>query len=157
MNYAIPKMIEDLKASISKSDVATYMFGLPLELGDTLGAMIIVNPSSTTITPIATGMIDEDEDTIEVILVKNYKTTTYQNASQAGDMEFLTRVMRGKDANNDLLGSSIVSILRSNFKRYGINQPQFSINWNDNRFEKEGLVASTLTIQQNSLGNQSIN
>jgi hypothetical protein len=157
MNYSIPKMIEDLKNSISKNDVQSYMYGLPLELGDTIGALIIVNPVSTEITPRATGVIDQDEDLIEVILVKSFKTSTYQNASQAGDVEFLTRVMRGKDTNNDLLPNSIVSIIRSNFKKYGINQHSLSINWSDDRFSKEGLVAATLTIRQNSLGNQSIN
>ena len=131
------------------------MYGLPLELGEVTGGMIIVNPVSTDITPISTGVIDKDADVIEIILVKNFKTSTYQNASQAGDVEFLTRVMRGKDANNNLV-NSIVYIVRSNFKKYGINQPSLSINWNDGRFNKEGLVAATLTLRQNSLGDQVI-
>lgn len=157
MNYAIPRIIEDLKARISKTDVATYMYGMPQDIGDTLGGMIIVAPVSTIVTPMATGVVDKDEDTIEVILVKNYKTSIYQNASQSGDVEFLTRIMRGRDESNNLLTNSIVYIIRSNFKRYGINQPSMSIDWNENRFAKEGLVAATLTIKQNSLSDQIIN
>ncbi len=157
MNYAIPKIIEDLKNTISKVDIQQYMYGMPQELGDNIGGLIIVNPVNTTITPMATGIIDQDEDVIEVVLAKSYKTSVYQNAAQAGDVEFLTRIMRGKDINNDFLSNSIVYIIRSNFKRYGINQPSLSINWHDNRFSKEGLVAATLTIRQKSLGNQTIN
>ena len=150
-------MIEDLKNGISKNDVQFYMYGEPLEVGEITGGLIIVNPVTTEITPKATGVIDQDSDIIEIILVKNFKTSAYQNASQAGDVEFLTRVMRGKDSNNDLLSNSIVSIIRSNFKSYGINQPSLSIDWSDKRFQKEGLVAATLTVRQNSLGNQNIN
>jgi len=156
MNYAIPKIIEDLRGVISKNDVQTYMYGRPLELGDTLGGMVIVNPVSTEIKPIATGVLDQDEDTIEIILVKSFKTSVYQNASQSGDVEFLTRVMRGKDANNNLLTNSIVYVVRNNFRSYGINQPSMTINWSDNRFNKEGIVVATLTLRQNSIGDQSI-
>lgn len=159
MNYAIPKIIEDLKAGISKNDVQLYMYGMPQEVGDFngIGGMIIVNPVTTDVTPIATGMIDKDEDNIEIILVKSYKTSIYQNASQAGDVEFLTRVMRGKDSNNNLMTNSIVYIVRKFFKDYGTNQPTMSINWNDTRFNKEGIVAATLSLRQTSLGDQIIN
>jgi hypothetical protein len=158
MNYAIPRIIEDLRDGISENDVQSYLYGLPQEVGDLsgIGGMIIVNPLDTEIVPVATGMIDRDEDRIEIILLKSYKTTVYQNASQAGDVEFLTRVMRGKDSNNNLLTNSIVYIIRKNFKNYGTNQPTLSINWNDTRFNKEGIVACVLTLRQTSLGDQII-
>lgn len=159
MNYAIPKIIEDLRNGISEKDVRTYLYGLPLEAGEMVanGGCIIVNPVTTAITPIATGVIDRDEDDIEIILLKTYKTSVYQNASQAGDVEFLTRIMRGKDQNNNLLTNSIVYIIRSNCKRYGLNQPSLSIDWNDNRFNKEGIVAATLRLRQSTMSDQYIN
>lgn len=159
MNYCVPLMIEDLKNGISAKEVRNYYYGVPEELGDIdlTSGVIMVNPVSTEIMPVATGVLDKDEDIIEIIVAKSYKTSIYQNASNAGDMAFLTRIMRGKDSNNDILTNSIVYIIRNNFRRYGLNQPSMSINWNENRFNKEGVIAATLTLRQSSINEQSIN
>lgn len=158
MNYVMPLIIEDLKNGISKNDVVYYYDGLPDELGDEGGnrGSIFVSPVSTGIEPVSTGMIDSEQDEIHIVLAKESSTFRYQNPRDEGGMGFMTRVMNGKDVNNQRLTNSIVYIIRNNIRRYGLRNPSFKINWNDNRFEKEGMVTSTLIIRNDNLVDQPI-
>lgn len=158
MNYVIPKILEDLRNGIDKNDVAYFYYGLPTELGDEVGNAggIFVAPVNTGINPISTGMIDSEEDEIHVVLARESSTFRYRSPEDEGGMEYFTRVLNGKDTANQRLANSIVYIIRNNIRRYGLRNPSFSINWNDNRFEKEGMVTSTLIIRNDSLVGQAI-
>jgi hypothetical protein len=158
MDYVIPKIIEDLRNGVSADDVKYYYFGMADEIGDLVGdyGAIFVNPLTTDIEARATGVLDMNTDDIEIVLVKSSKMEVYESPDKPGSVGFLTRVMAGRESVNSSLTSSILYIVRNNMRNYGVREIDFSIDWNDKRFIKEGIVAATLNIKIESLLNQPI-
>ena len=159
MNYLIPKIIEDLRGVIPQSDIRYYYFGRPVEVGDVIGINggVFVTPISSSIESATTGILDSVSETVEITVAKSFKTDINENPKYEGSMEFMARLVDGRNEDGSRVASSIVSVIRKNFRGYGIRQPAVTIDWEDNRFAKEGISAVTIRVQQESLLNQEIN
>ena len=158
MEYIIDLILQKLEEGISKADVKNYLFGIPSEMGDNLSnsGAICVGPMATDITPETTGVRDRDDNDIEIVVVKNFKTMQYRDAESEGAMRFLTRIIDGRNADGSRKTDSIVYILRNNMRTFGIRQPSISINYRDNRYDKEGVVTASLRLRQEAISNQPI-
>lgn len=158
MNKIIPAIIEIFKNGLSANDVNHYMFGVPTEVGDLVGLVgtIFVAPVTTDLNAETTGVLDRRSEEIEIILATTAKMDVYENPTYEGAMGYITRIMDGKNADGSPRTDSITYLLRSNFRNLGLRQPRLTIDWNDRRFEKEGIVAATLRLTQETIESQPI-
>ena len=151
MTYYITQILEDLENEMSDRDVQFFISGLPeTQISEKLlsGGVVFVNPISTDLTAVATGVVDEGSHEIEIILARSMKTQAYQNASQETGAAYLARVMDGRDADNTIQTNTIRYIIRSHMQDYGMRQPDVTITYNDDRLENiaEGVVTATMTV-----------
>jgi hypothetical protein len=156
MNNIINKIIEDLKNNIDKKDVQYFYFGHSYSLSiDVLNKGVIeVIPRTTEISSVTTGTIDESVNTIEIILLKSFKTEAYINASRESASDYLTRVIDGRNADGSLKTNSIRYILRNNMRDYGTIQRNMSIEYDSKDSDYEGAVSAKITLIQEEQNNQ---
>ena len=150
MNYIIPKILKDLENGLDEKLVKYFYYGIPEMVSDdilTPGA-IFVMPSREDITSVATGVTHKVGSSIDIILGINTKVTVYKNAQVDSGMELLNKIMSGKDASGTLKTDTVLYIIRSNMKNYGIRQLDANIVYDDKRVLNEGSVTATLSITQ---------
>jgi len=151
MNYVINQILKDLENELNSRDVQYFFFGKPeTEVSKDVfnkGA-VFVSPLNTGIVAVTTGITDEETHSIEIILAKNMQTKVYKNAQQETGVSFLTKVMDGRDENNNVLTDTIRYIVRRHLREYGIRQPAVSIEYDTEQFKAEGVVTATMTMTQ---------
>lgn len=149
MEYLAGKILEALKSRLSKKDVQKFMFGInedkvgQVELNN---GLIVVNPATTDIKAITTGITDEYTHNIEIILGKSSRLESNKKADTEGGKAYLTRVMEGTDENNNLLTNTVMFAIREQYRKFGIQQLNCNINYQDKRFNHEGSVSAVLTL-----------
>lgn len=156
MNYIINKIIADLKANIDSKDVQYVYFGHSYALSvDVLNKGVIeVIPVSSDISSITTGTIDLNVNTIHIVLLKNFKTEAYINASRESAADYLTRVVDGRLADGSLKTDSIRYILRNNMRDYGTIQRSMAIEYSSQDSNYEGAASAKITLIQEEHNNQ---
>lgn len=159
MNHFIDLILRDLENGLDKQDVQYFHFGKPYEMPKELviNGAIAVEPVSTDISPVTTGITDEDLYTVRIILLKNTQGEVYKNAQKETGAQFLTRVMEGRDSAGTLQTNTIRHIVRSNFRQWGLLQPEVGIEYDTNDSNVEGVASAVMTLQQLSHTSQSVN
>ncbi len=159
MNYIINKIITNLDASISKKDVQYFYFGHSYSYSnDVLNKGIIeVKPESSDIESLTTGIIDQNTNTIKIILAKSIKTEGYKNAKEETLLSWASRVCDGREADGSLKTNSIRYVLRNNMRSYGTVQRSLSIEYDSKEDGFGGAFTTTLTLVQEEQQNQPLN
>jgi hypothetical protein len=149
MNYVINKMLEDLEAGLPKKDVQYYIFGRPYQLAEAEleKGVLMIEPVSTTVQSVTTGITDEENKEIKIFLAKIVKDRFYANAQKETGSAYLARIFENKDASNQLQADTVRYIVRENLRQWGLLQPTISIDYTVS-FEQapEGTVAGAMTI-----------
>jgi hypothetical protein len=150
MNYLINKILEDLESNLNKKDVQYYIFGRPYHLpaSELEKGVIMVEPISTSVQAVTTGITDEETKEVQIILAKVVKDDFYKNSSKETGSAYLTRIFENKDTSNQLQTDTIRYIVRNNLRQWGLLQPQITINYSGQVFEEapEGTVTGIMTI-----------
>lgn len=158
MTGLINKLKNDLENAINKQDVRYFYFGMPKNLSkeQLMYGVIMINPVSQTVNAVTTGITEQEENSIEVILAKQVQSEVYRNAQSETGQSYLARVMCGTDDNLNLLSATVRQVVRNHMKNYGSMQPVIDITFDDNRIELEGVVTATMTVTQQNLTQQNL-
>lgn len=151
MDNLIENILTKLEDGLNKKDVQHFLYGVGLETIPKSMAnqgVIVVNPISTDIEPVTTGVTDEESYSLEIILVKNTQTEFYQNSQKEGSIKYLVRIMEGRDAGKGLSTNTVRYIIRTNFRNFGLLQNNISIEYDTDDVNGLGLVTATMTLTQ---------
>ena len=156
MNYIINKIITALKNGLDKNDVQYFYFGHSYALAaDALNKGVIeVIPLTSDIESATTGTMDQNTNTIKIVLIKSFKTDAYINAQRETSADYLTRVVDGREADGSLKTNSIRYIVRSNMRNFGTVQRGMSIEYLTDDSDYQGAATATITITQEELNTQ---
>ena len=150
MNYVITKLLKKLEDGIKESDVKHYYFGKPdvdNVFENIVGkGVIMVEPMTTSITSVTTGLQDEDTYSIAIHLVKKL-TGNPRNAQIEPGAQYLTRVMEGRNEETGaFLTDTIRFVVRNNFKTLGLMETGVEIDYETDVFDIKGAFSATMTI-----------
>ena len=151
MKNIIDKMLVDLESNMNKDDVQYFVYGLPnIQVYKEMlrkGA-IFIKPVTSSITPITTGITDEGQNEIDIVLAKDMQIKVYRDPKQETGDKFLNRVMDGREADGSPKTNTIRYIIRNNLQKYGVLQPSVAITYDDNRIDSMATVTATMTVSQ---------
>jgi hypothetical protein len=152
MTYLLNRIKEILEAGLDKKDVQYYNIGKPFAIADAVlaGVIIYLEPVSTDVVSITTGIGDMSDNTIKIVLAKTVKDQFVKNAQKESGQAYLTRVMDGRDGSGNVLANTIRYLIRTNMRNLGITQGAVNIAYDTQEIENgpEGLVTATLTVSQ---------
>lgn len=159
MNKFVTDLLKKLEDGISRKDVRHYRSGKSFSSAKNRlnEGIIMINPLSTTVTPVTTGATDEDGFTVEIILAKNMQSKQYKSASKEAAAEYLMRVMEGRDRGGGLSTNTIRYVVRTNFRNLGLNQEDISIEYDTEDVANLGAATATMTLTQIDHTSQLIN
>jgi len=157
MDLLIRKVLTTLENNLEKKDVRYYIYGKPFALSDSIAekGAILVQPLSTNIEPISTGLRDEETFNLSIILVKQLKNRFNRNAQIESGAEFLTEVMEGRQNDSALKSTSIRDVVRKSFNEWGIRQESVSITYDSEEYPRAlGVVTATMAVSVICIINQ---
>lgn len=159
MNHLINKILVDLRANeLLKKDVKHFFFGHSYALsGDMMAQGVIeVIPVSTSVASQTTGLQDQSVHELQIVLIKNMKTQAYKNAQVETGLDYLNRVMDGRQPDGAPNTNSIRYIIRNNMRNYGTVQRDISIDYQPEDPNYEGAASATLSVTQEEFNVQPI-
>jgi hypothetical protein len=131
-------ILKNFEEKIDKKDIGYYFFGRPQIISKDVAqrGVICVKPISTSIQSISTGLIDRDTYTIQVIVAKNVQPEFYKNAQEESGDQFMTRVIEGRKSCGNLNERCVRYVIREHLKKWGILQPNLTIQYDTNAFRE---------------------
>lgn len=150
MDYLINKIIEKLEDGLDRKEIRHVFFGKPSNLNDQTvrEGVVCVVPDTSTYTRIATGGLDNEEHSIRIILLKAIQTEYNRDSGTDLLSPWLVRQMDGRNAQNELVDTTIRNIIRSNFRIFGQHQEDVIIEYDTDEFSKSNWVTATMTVPQ---------
>lgn len=160
MIYLINRMLTDFEAGISAQDIQYFYFGMPYSLSKQVldKGILIVQPVSTDIKPITTGLRDEEMKSVKIIIAKSVLNDNYMNAQKETGIQYLIRVIEGKNEDNSLKTDTVRYVIRNKYRTWGVNQQQMTINYDTNELATaaQGVVTATIMLSVRDIVTQSI-
>lgn len=146
------KLKQLLEAGLSTKDVQYFNIGKPYSIADQVldKGIIYIEPISTDIESLTTGITDGDDSSVKIVLAKSVKDEFVKNAQKESATAYLARVMDGKNASGQVLTNTIRYIVRTNMRQLGITQSGINITYDSQEIENApaGTVTATLTVSQ---------
>lgn len=121
--------------------------------------VIFVCPESSIIEAVTTGIRDKETNRVCIVLAKSVQDLNYQNAESVTGIDYMMRVMDGRNDDRSPLSNTIRTIVRQNFKTWGLRQPRVTITYDskDPLYTSEAVVTSRLEFTVEDINNQLLN
>ena len=158
MDFVINKILDKLKEDMEKKDITHFFFGKPDEIDEVTATagMIYINPITTEINSLTTGMQDQDTFNLEIGIIKKTTKDMYKNPKKESVMSFLVRIMEGRDPQNVLKTNTIRYIVRNQMRQFGSRQDTISIEYDTKEYGKEDIATAKMNLKQIGITNQPI-
>lgn len=130
-----------------KKDIGYFYLGIPDRVDNKVldSGMLCLRPDLNTSVPITTGIKEQNDIDLKIIVAKQMKNKNYRNAQETGD-EFMMRVIEDTDENNSLKTNTIKYTLRQNIRNYGKKQNDMSITYDSQEFTNAGVITATINL-----------
>jgi hypothetical protein len=160
MNTYLETIKNSLQAVISKNDIQHYYIGKPNSFSKVNAdrGILVIEPVSTDIQSITTGLNDREDLSIRIIIAKQIQEFSVRNAEKESGSQWLMRVMDGREPDNRPKTNTIRYVVRSNYRQWSTMQPSVNIDYESTNLENfaEGLVEATLTVQLTGIFQQPV-
>lgn len=155
MKRLIKTMLADLEAIPGiKKDLGYFFFGVPDQIDNNIltAGGVFIKPRSNTSRPITTGIKEQNDIRLEIIVAKQTKVENYKNAQET-PIEFLVRMIENTDEAGSLMTNTIKYTLRKYIRRYGKQQTTMSIDYDSREFSNKGVVTATISLDVTDIYN----